>query len=59
MFFISLQKLFWFSKKSNFGILDIQIPWRYQMPKGKARNSLLSNLESKHSLLMKFGQFVS
>ena len=29
------------------------------MPKGKARNSLLSNLESKHSLLMKFGQFVS
>ena len=38
MFFISLQKLFLFSRKSNFRILDIQIPWRYQMSKHKTRN---------------------
>ena len=38
MFFISLQKLFLFSRKSNFSILDFQISWRHQMPKHKTRN---------------------
>ena len=44
--FISLQKLFPFSRKSMFRILDIQISWCH-------------DLGSKHSLLMKFGQFIS
>ena len=35
IFFISLLKLFLFSKKSNFRVLDIKISWRYQMPKPK------------------------
>ena len=39
MFFILLQKFFSFSRKSNFSILDIQISWRYQMPKHKTRNT--------------------
>ena len=39
MFFISLQKLFSFSRKSNFSILDIQISWRHQMPKHETRNT--------------------
>ena len=51
MFFIALQKLSLFSRKSNFRILHFQISWRYQMPKHKTRN--------KHSLVMKFGQFMS
>ena len=38
MFFISLQKLFSFSWKSNFRILDIQVSWHHQMPKHKIRN---------------------
>ena len=50
MFFIPLQKLFSFSRKSNFRISDIQIPWRHQMPK--------HNLGSKYGPLMKFGQFM-
>ena len=33
MFFISLQKLFSFSRKSKLRILDTQISWRHQMPK--------------------------
>ena len=37
--FHSLQKLSLFSRKSNFRILDIQISWRHQMPKHKARNT--------------------
>ena len=37
--FISLQKLFLFSRKSNFRILDILVSWRYQMPKHKTRNA--------------------
>ena len=28
------------------------------MPKHETRNILLNNLESKHSLVMKFGQFI-
>ena len=39
MSFISLQKLFPFSRKSNFRILDIQTLWRHQMPKHKTRNT--------------------
>ena len=47
-------------KKSNFSILDNKIAWHHQMPKHKTRNTfLLNNLGSKHSLLMKFGQFMS
>ena len=38
-FFISLQKLFSFWRKSNFRILDFQISWRHQMPKHKTRNT--------------------
>ena len=37
--FISLQELFSFLRKSNFGILHIQISWRHQMPKHKTRNT--------------------
>ena len=29
------------------------------MPKHKTRNTFYSNLQSKHRLLMKFGQFIS
>ena len=39
MFFISLQKLFLFSRKSNFRILHFQISWRHQMHKHKTRNT--------------------
>ena len=39
MFFIWLQKLFPFSRKSNFRILHFQISWRHQMPKHKTRNA--------------------
>ena len=35
----SLQKLFSFSRKSNFRILDIQMLWRHQMPKHETRNT--------------------
>ena len=50
VFFFSLQKFFSFSRKSKFRILDIQISWLYQIP---------TYLWSKHSLLTKFGQFMS
>ena len=32
VFFISLEKLFSLSRKSNFRILHFQISWRHQMP---------------------------
>ena len=54
MFCISLQKLYLFSRKSKFIILDIQISWRYKMPKHK-----ISNTFNTYSLLMKFEQFMS
>ena len=54
MFCISLQKLYLFSRKSKFIILDIQISWRYKMPKHKIRNTF-----NTYSLLMKFEQFMS
>ena len=37
--FISLQKLFSLSRKSNFRILHFQISWCHQMPKHKTRNT--------------------
>ena len=46
-FFISLQKLFSFSRKSNFRILDIQTSWCQQMPK------------TRNTFYWKFGQFIS
>ena len=39
-FFISLQKLFSFLRKSNFRISDFQISWFHQMPKHKTRITL-------------------
>ena len=38
VFFFSFQKLFSFSRKSNFRILHFQISWCHQMPKHKTRN---------------------
>ena len=60
MLLISLQKLFSLWRKSNFRILEIQVPCHHQMPYHKTRNTFfLNKLGSKHSLLMKFGQFRS
>ena len=39
MLFISIHKLFLFSRKSNFRILDIQVSWCHQMPQHKTRNT--------------------
>ena len=55
MFFIWLQKLFLFSRKSNFRVLYLQISWDHRMPKHKTINTF--HLKSKHSLIMEFGQF--
>ena len=41
-------------RNTKFGILEIQISWRYQMPKHKT-----SKHGSKHGLVMKSGQFMS
>ena len=60
MCFVSLQKLFSFTKTSKFRILNIQISWSHEMPKHKNKEHiLLNNLGSKHGLLMEFGQFMS
>ena len=51
-----------YSRKSYFRILYIQVSSRHQMPlsiKPEIHFTKYSNLESKHSLLMKFGQFMS
>ena len=56
--FISLQKIFSFSRKSKFRILDIQISWLHQMPKHKKNTFYWINWE-ENSLLMTFGQFIS
>ena len=42
--FISLQKLFLFSKKSNLNILYIQDSWRHKMTNHKKKYILLNNL---------------
>ena len=55
--FISFQKVFPFSRKSKFRILDIQISWCYQIPKDKTRNRFYW-ITCKHSLLMKLDQFL-
>ena len=39
MFFLSLQELFSFSRKSDFRIPSFQVSWRLQMPKHKTRNT--------------------
>ena len=60
------EKCFLFHFKSSsrswdnqlFNILDIQVSWRHQMPKHETRNTLLNNMESKRSLVMKFGEFM-
>ena len=39
MFFISLQNLFSFLRKSNFRILHFEISWHHQIPKHKTRNT--------------------
>ena len=39
MFFISLQKIFLFLRKSKFRVLDIQISLLHQMPKHKTGNT--------------------
>ena len=59
MFFISLQKLFSFSRKSTFRILDIEVSWRNQMPKHKARNTFYWITWEINTLIITFGQFVS
>ena len=59
MFFISLQKLFSFSRKSNFRILHLQISWRHPLYKHKTRNSFHWITWEINSLLIKFGQFMS
>ena len=46
------QKVFSFTRKSKFRILDIQILWRHQMRKCKTRNAF-------YSLSIEFGQFMS
>ena len=58
------EKYFLFHFKSSscswraFNILDIQMSWYHQMPKHETQNILLNNLGSKHSLVMKFDQFM-
>ena len=53
-------KISLFSRKSKLAILDIHILWHHQMPKTWNKEYiLLNNSESKPSLLMKFGQFMS
>ena len=60
MFFISLWKLFSFSRKSNFSILDVKTLRCHQMPKIKTRNTFYSvTWEVNNSLLMKLCQFMS
>ena len=59
VFYFTWKALF-FLEKSNFEILHFRILLLHQMPKHKIKKYiLLNNLGSKHSLLMKFGKFVS
>ena len=59
IFFTYFQKLFLFLRKLNFRFLDVHILWCHQMPKHKTiKHMFLNNLRSKHSLYMKFGQFM-
>ena len=57
MFFTSFQKLFSFSRKSNFRNLFIQILWFHQMPNHKTRDTFYWITGEVNSLLMKYGQF--
>ena len=61
-FLFHFKNLFSFSRKWNFRILDIQISWRHKCLSIKQEiyfNLYSKHLGSKHSLLMKFGQFMS
>ena len=58
IFFISLQKLFLFSRKSKFRTLHFQISWCHQMPKCKTRNTFYWITWEVNSLLVKFGKFI-
>ena len=58
MFLISLQKLFSFSRKSNFRISDIQVCWHCQMPKHITRSTFYWLNWEENFVLMKFDQFM-
>ena len=59
MFFILLQKICSLLRNSKFRIVGIQISWRHQMTKHKARNTFYWITWKVNSLLMKYGQFIS
>ena len=59
MFFILLQKICSLWRNSKFRIVGIQISWRHQMTKHKARNTFYWITWKVNSLLMKYGQFIS
>ena len=58
MFFISLQKLFSLSRKSDFRIWEIQVCWCCQMPKHRTRNTFYWLTWQVNFVLMKFDQFM-
>ena len=47
-----------FVPEINLNCSDVQTLCRYQLPKHETWNILLNNLGIKHSLVMKFGQFM-
>ena len=58
MFFISLQKLFSLSRKSDFRIWEIPVCWCCQMPKHRTRNTFYWLTWQVNFVLMKFDQFM-
>ena len=56
MLFISLPKPFLFLRYRDFRIIESSR--RHRMPIHESRNTLLNNSGSKHSPVMKFGQFI-
>ena len=60
MFFTPFQKLFSFLRCSNVRILESQISRRHDNKQEINKKYIsLNNLESKSSLVMKFGQFMA
>ena len=55
--FISFQKLFSFSRNSNFRILDIEVSKSHQMPNHKSGNTFHWMTWEVNRLLMEFGKF--
>ena len=43
----------------NFRVPELLFSWRHQISKEKTKSILLNNLESKLSLVMKVGKFMS